>query len=506
MWLLPSLARPASLARFFAAFRATGGSTPGMVLIDAADHAARSADYDALEVPVGWHLRVTEGVTQGDKIREVWDEIVHCAWLGLIGDDNVPETPGWDRTLVQALDGWNLVSCDDGWQAPKRVANCWVMSGKLVRAAGYIFPPGLHHLFVDDVWETIGRETHCWTVRMDVTVRHRHVMTGAAAPDATHRAVYGDGDRSKSLWPGDEAAYRAWLDGDRHRLVASVREARQGMPAHPRVTVALRQDPDDEAPDARSPEEERRLARVKSRSVMICTPIARAPAWQYTFAFAETCVMLDRLGVRYGTQFVIGSSNLARARNTLAARFMASGFDDLLFIDDDMGWQPNSVLRLLASEQPLIAGVGRKKVKKPNTDPDVWCAHFDPGAQGRLESDEMGNVEALGTGTAFMKISRVVFETMIAAHPEWKVPCAPEMPAAVKAAYHAFFRFGDEEQGEDFVFCDRWRALGGRVFIDPSIELTHVGEEAYTGRIAELMTVRSAPAADDAAHRREAAE
>jgi hypothetical protein len=236
-----------------------------------------------------------------------------------------------------------------------------------------------------------------------------------------------------------------------------------------------------------------RLQRAQSRRVMICTPIARQPMLEYTLSFAETCVHLELSHIRYSSQFVIGSSNLPRARNELVARFLASDFTDLMFIDDDMGWRPEAVVRLLASDKPLIAGVGRKKVEKPNNDFNVWCATFPDGS---LVQDTMGAVLAINVGTAFMKIERSVFETMIAAHPEWKRKGNDGMSEKVRANYYKFFRFDhsddDEiEHGEDFVFCDRWRALGGSVWIDPTIWLAHAGNKTYDGCISEIMRTES---------------
>jgi hypothetical protein len=175
MWLLPSLNRAANLRRFLDAFRATGGSTPGAIIADHADFAANRAAYESLDLPRGWFIWQTAGVTPGDKLREIWDRLAPCTWLGLIGDDCVPETAEWDKHLITSLDGTNFVSCDDARLAPHKVGNCWAISGGLVRTVGYIFPPGLQHLFVDDVWETLGRATGCWRVRMDVRVRHAAV-------------------------------------------------------------------------------------------------------------------------------------------------------------------------------------------------------------------------------------------------------------------------------------------------------------------------------------------
>lgn len=239
-----------------------------------------------------------------------------------------------------------------------------------------------------------------------------------------------------------------------------------------------------------------RLERARSRSVMICTPVARSPCLEYTLAFAETSVHLLQTGIRQMSQFVVGSSNLPRARNELVARFLASDCDDLVFIDDDMGWKPEAIVRLLASDKDVIGGVGRKKVDKPNSDPNVWCVHFPQEAEGRLDQDDMGAVRVLALGTGLLKISRSVFECMIAAHPEWKRDGHDGMSAEVRAKNYQFFRFDPDdasEMGEDFVFCKRWRDLGGTVWMDPTIWLAHVGQRSYSGCISELLVAQPRP-------------
>ena len=233
-----------------------------------------------------------------------------------------------------------------------------------------------------------------------------------------------------------------------------------------------------------------RLARAQSRRVMIATPVARAPALDYMLAYAETLVRLDRSGIASCSQFVIGSSNLPRARNELVARFLASDCTDLLFIDDDMGWAPDAVIRLLASDKPLAAVVGRKRVDKPNSDPEVWCGEPDCAPDGSgLVQDEMGFVRFRKVGTGFMKIAREAFERLIAAHPDWKRAGHAGMSEAVRANYYRFFRFSEDEfeTGEDFEFCAAWRALGGEIWIDPEQALSHVGVKSWSGAIAELM-------------------
>jgi hypothetical protein len=236
---------------------------------------------------------------------------------------------------------------------------------------------------------------------------------------------------------------------------------------------------------AQDGEEAARLARARQRRLMICTPVYRDTSWQYTRALVDTCLMLQKAGIFHRAQFVVGNSNLPRARNELVAEFLATDCTDLLFVDSDMSWSWNDVFRLLASEQAVIGGVGRKRIDKPSSDPAVWCARFLP----ELQQDAMGAIEVAGIGTGFLRIARPVFEAMIDAHPEWKRRGFASMTEAVRAQFYGFFRFGDDEHdtGEDYGFCAAWRALGGSVWIDPEITLEHVGAHSFGGSIAELL-------------------
>lgn len=471
MWLLPSKGRPASLARFCDAFRATMGSTPGLIIIDQADAERHEAEYRAIELPFGWSWRITDGVSQGDKLREIWGDVVNCAWLGLIGDDCVPETAGWDRALVDELDGSNFASCNDGWQAPKRVANCWVMSGDLVRAVGYVFPPGLQHLFVDDVWEQLAdRVRGIWICRMDVMVRHRHVLKGEAAADETHRGVYGSSsmDTSAGLWPTDAATYQAWLAGDASRAAAAI--------------AALRPTVDLKVIEGEQAAQERRIARAKSRRVLFCWPVAASfePLW--VMSWTHTVILLERMGIAHDEQMIIGSSNLPKARNYLTAHFRAGDWDDLVWIDADMSWPANAIIRLLASDKPVVGIVGRRK-----TDEVSWCVLPMP-QDTVINQDDMGMIEVRRLGTGLMKISREAFETIIAVRPDLKRPGdAVLMTEAERAAYYKFFAFGDDDMGEDYWFCDLYRSCGGQVWVDPSIEMGHIGPKEFVGKFEDAL-------------------
>jgi len=234
-----------------------------------------------------------------------------------------------------------------------------------------------------------------------------------------------------------------------------------------------------------------RLALARQRSVMICTPIARNPVWEYTAALASSLLYLQEQGIRVTFEFVVGNSVVHKARNELVAHFLKSDFTDLLFIDDDMQWAPESILRLLSSPQLLIGGAGRMRVNKPNSDPAVWCWRPLKDVAGQLIQDDMGAIEVRGFGAAFMLINRRVFAEMVLARPEWKRRGMADWPQDVRDHYFEFFpasecdEFG--ELSEDYGFCHRWRQIGGRVWVDPTIRLGHVGAFNYAGSVEEIL-------------------
>jgi hypothetical protein len=146
-------------------------------------------------------------------------------------------------------------------------------------------------------------------------------------------------------------------------------------------------------------------------------------------------------------------------------------------------------------KEPFVGAVGRKRVDRPNSDPEVWCGRpVSDKDGGSIVQDEMGFVEFERVGAAFLRISRSVFEDLIAAHPEWKRPGHSGMPDDIKANYYRFFRFCDDdyETGEDFAFCDAWRAIGGRIWVDPDQMIGHVGEKNWEGAFSEILTAKEA--------------
>lgn len=203
IWLLPTKRRLDKLRNFLEACTKTGVTTAGLILVQRDELEELQAEYAALPLPLGWAVYATQADGLADKVRELWPLVKALDWCGLVCDDLCPVTYLWDRQLLDLSHPKNLVSCDDGEQAPHRIAGAVIWGGELMRTVGYMFPEHFWHTYVDNVWEDLGRMTGCWDVRMDVLVMHDHGFKAEHEKDKTHAAAY-------SQYADDERAYAEW--------------------------------------------------------------------------------------------------------------------------------------------------------------------------------------------------------------------------------------------------------------------------------------------------------
>lgn len=215
MILLPTLNRLQKLETFMKAAKETETTTPGLVIVDHDDFAANLDEYKRLEAeafPERWEIRLTNARGMGSKVREVFPDISHLPYVGLLNDDHLPITKHWDVKAIKQLNGKNFVSTNDRWRAPAMAAGLTIWSMPLLECVGYpIFPRQIEHLGIDDIWQHLGRATGCWRVAMDIVVEHQHAFLGAAA-DETHKLTYGEGPWQGSPAQQDmQARCNAWL-------------------------------------------------------------------------------------------------------------------------------------------------------------------------------------------------------------------------------------------------------------------------------------------------------
>lgn len=143
--------------------------------------------------------------------------------VGFMGDDHRPRTPGWDRTYLAALEemGWvGIVYGDDGLQSEALPTQC-AMSAEIVRTLGWMCPPTLRHLWIDNFWLDLGRGAGCLRYLPDVVIEHMHPYNGKGTMDAGYERV-----NSITMINADRTAYERYADECLARDIERVRALR----------------------------------------------------------------------------------------------------------------------------------------------------------------------------------------------------------------------------------------------------------------------------------------
>ena len=197
------------------------------------------------------------------------------------------------------------------------------------------------------------------------------------------------------------------------------------------------------------------------------------------FALATLAMDMAKHGAKLYLTQISGCSLITKARNALVADFLESDATDLLFIDSDIIFKSDDVLRLLAlsGNKDITAGAYPRRSKDKKFFTDIYLDD-----QNQIEfRDGMLRVDRIGTG--FMLIRRHVLETMKANHTEWGY--YNNVNERTDCALFDFELKNGEYYGEDYTFCNRAKADGFSIYLDPDINLPHIGTEEYTNHFGE---------------------
>ena len=247
----------------------------------------------------------------------------------------------------------------------------------------------------------------------------------------------------------------------------------------------------------------------KPPSIFIATPMFGGQAnYMYMISLINLLTKLGQAGIPSMFEIAANESLITKARNILVEGFLKSNATHMLFIDGDLGFDADDVVRMIKADKDLIGGQYAKK--KINWDvvkrvvqgvPDIPGPHinaviaestFRPiGDQMSFDINQPVEVESIATG--MMLIRREVFEKMAKELPEIEIISGgsetmdPKTMTRITDAHrkaHAYFDVSIDPvtkayTSEDFTFCKRWRQIGGQVFLAPWTRTVHVGTYEY---------------------------
>jgi|TARA_R110000824_G_scaffold400171_2_gene607095 hypothetical protein len=240
----------------------------------------------------------------------------------------------------------------------------------------------------------------------------------------------------------------------------------------------------------------------KNIKVMICTPCFGGKMDQATVSgMIGTVVTGISVGLTVDFRFLSNDSLITRARNNLVAQFLASDeHTHLFFLDADIQFNPQSLFRLCLSDRMVSVGAYPTK-----SSPSRYVVDFKEGAT----CDEQNFIEVERAGTGFMCIKRECLDKMKTSYPELKYKSELETEGysqdakealgevaieKIKENTYSFFDTSIHEIGknylsEDYTFCERWKKIGGKIWLDTTSKLDHIGTATYGTSLIDFENV-----------------
>ncbi len=241
----------------------------------------------------------------------------------------------------------------------------------------------------------------------------------------------------------------------------------------------------------------------------------------YVDCLMKTADVCRKFNIPLCIEFCKNDSLVSRARNNLIARAMSDPLSThMMFIDNDITWNPYDILKLIVADKPLCGGTYPLKAYNWDRLANPQTREFDGSTQKEwiekknahpllkdmIDDKQMiqynmlryninylsNNLEIRGNmtkvrhlATGFMMIQRTTIEKMMKAFPSTKyVDDVGFLRDTENDFAYALFDCAVEDGhylSEDWLFCKRWSKMGGDIWLDVSINLMHTGIEDYKG-------------------------
>jgi len=301
------------------------------------------------------------------------------------------------------------------------------------------------------------------------------------------------------------------------------------------------------------------LEELQKRKLFVATPMYGGNcAGMYARSIADLSAWCAKHQIPLQLYYLFNESLITRARNYCVDEFMRSDATHLMFIDSDIGFNPQDVIALLAmmsDESPydIMGGPYPKKCiswEKVKQAVDKGVADEDPNTLEKFVGDYVFNpkssqreiplgqpVEVLEIGTGFMMVQRRAFEKYKEAFPYLSYKpdhvrtehfdgsreihayfdciidrgysyqdlhnLLEDVAAGKEGSQEAAKKIADMEKkgskrylSEDYNFCYHADKIGLRTWFCPWMQLQHVGSYIFGGSLADLASVGASATAD----------
>lgn len=198
--------------------------------------------------------------------------------------------------------------------------------------------------------------------------------------------------------------------------------------------------------------------------VIFCTPSLSGPTAPYIKALEESIPLIVGAGWEEGYAQEVGNPYISAARATMARKALDAKADVIVFLDYDLSWRPEDLLKLITTPGDVVAGTYRFK-----KDEEEYMGNTAYMPNGQVAGRSDGCLKAVNVPAGFLKVTRQAVNQFMAAYPAlvYGEPCNPSVDLFNHGAHKGIW------YGEDYAFCRNWNDAGGEIWIVPDLDLDH---------------------------------
>jgi hypothetical protein len=230
------------------------------------------------------------------------------------------------------------------------------------------------------------------------------------------------------------------------------------------------------------------VERLQKSHIHFATPCYGGNIMEGCFSsYLRFSMLAMRYNIPFSVDTMVNESLVCRARNNLVAKFLANpAATHLMFVDADIAWDPEDLLRMVLHDKGVVCGAYPMK-----TEPIKYVLNVLKGAKHSYPLYEVST-----SGTGFMLIKREIIEELIAALPHLKYRDSLNLGERFEPYMYALFDTVIDENGhylsEDWTFCKRVReVLKKPIWVDSEVKLDHIGTHRFKGDTENLNSLIS---------------
>lgn len=215
----------------------------------------------------------------------------------------------------------------------------------------------------------------------------------------------------------------------------------------------------------------------QKRKVVFCVPFLEKPTKPFVASLEASLPIIEEAGWIHELAHEQGCAYISAARNNMLRRALDAKADVIMFLDYDVAWRPEDMLKILETKQHVVAGLYRYK-----TDDVEYMGQFSDDVPA---CNTEGLIRAKFVPAGFLKMTRNAVSLFAKQHPYllYGDPMHPHLDIFSHGAIEGVW------YGEDYAFSMRWNQTGENLWVCPDLSLDHYDKDGkcYKGNFHEYM-------------------